>query len=128
MNNIYTELDRISTTGEDAAICTVVSTRGSAPRKAGAKMIVRSNGSISGTIGGGALEKGVIENALTVMKSMEPRLFRYDLLNQFNMCCGGTMDIFIEQVMKKNKLYIFGAGRGAGTIVADRQLVGHVHS
>jgi len=96
--------------GEDAAICTVVNTKGSAPRKVGAKMIVLLNGQISGTIGGGALEKGVIENALDVIKTIEPRLIRYDLLHQFNMCCGGTMDIFIEPVMKKNKLYIFGAG------------------
>ena len=96
--------------GEDAAICTVVNTRGSAPRKIGAKMIVLSNSQISGTIGGGALEKGVIENALAVIKNSEPKLFRYDLLHQFNMCCGGTMDIFIEPVMKKSKLYIFGAG------------------
>jgi len=110
LDNIYSELNRISASGEEAAICTVVNTKGSAPRKAGAKMIVLSDGKISGTIGGGALEKGVIENALSVINTYESKLFRYDLMNQFNMCCGGSMDIYIEPVMKKNKLYIFGAG------------------
>jgi len=110
MDNIYSELNRISVSGEEAAICTVVNTKGSVPRKTGAKMIVLAGGKTSGTIGGGALEKGVIENALSVIRTYEPKLFRYDLMNQFNMCCGGSMDIYIEPVMKKNKLYIFGSG------------------
>ena len=55
-------------------------------------------------------EKKVIENALIVIKKNEPKTFRHDLLHQHNMCCGGTIDIYIEPVMKKNILYIFGAG------------------
>ena len=45
-----------------------------------------------------------------MMKEKIPKLFRHDLLHQHNMCCGGTVEIYIEPVMKKNKLYIFGAG------------------
>jgi xanthine dehydrogenase accessory factor len=92
------------------ALCTVVNTKGSTPRKVGAKMIVFEDRSISGTIGGGELEKSVIEQAVKVIREKRPELFRHDLLHQHNMCCGGTVDIFIEPIMKKKKLYIFGAG------------------
>ncbi len=92
------------------ALCVIIGTKGSTPRKVGAKMLVTKEGKIFGSIGGGALEKKVIENALIVLKEKKPKTFRHDLLNQHNMCCGGTIDIYIEPIMKKNKLYIFGAG------------------
>lgn len=110
MKSIYEELFEIQKKGGEAALCIVVSTRGSAPRNAGAKMLVHSTGKIEGTIGGGNLEKKVIENALLVIKDKKPKLFKHDLLHQHNMCCGGTVEIYIEPIMKKNKLYIFGAG------------------
>lgn len=110
MKSIYEELCEIQKKGAEAALCIVVSTRGSAPRNAGAKMLVYENGKIDGTIGGGNLEKKVIENARQVIRDKKPKLFKHDLLHQHNMCCGGTVEIYIEPIMKKNKLYIFGAG------------------
>ncbi len=101
----------------DLAICIVVNTKGSTPRKSGAKMIVCKNGNTHGSIGGGEIEKKVIENAIEVLVKKEAKLFRHDLLHQHNMCCGGTMDIYIEPIMKKKKLYIFGAGH-TGTALA----------
>lgn len=92
------------------ALCTVVGTKGSTPRKTGAKMIVFESGEIHGTIGGGELEKSVIKNAIEQIKEGKPKIFRHDLLHQHNMCCGGAVDVFIEPIMRKNKLYIFGAG------------------
>lgn len=92
------------------ALCIVVNTKGSTPREAGAKMLVYPDGTIFGTIGGGDLEKKVIERALQVLKSRQPSTFKHDLLHQHNMCCGGSAEIYIEPIMKKNKLYIFGAG------------------
>ena len=94
----------------DVALCVVVNTRGSTPRKAGAKMLVYRDGSIFGTIGGGDLEKKVIAQALDSFKSRTSSVFKHDLLHQHNMCCGGSVEIYIEPVMKMNKLYIFGAG------------------
>ncbi len=110
MENIYDVLLEIQKGRRKAAVCTIVQTKGSAPAKTGSKMIVYEDSKIWGTIGGGSLEKKVIENAIAVMTSGKPNLFRHDLLHQHNMCCGGTVDIFIEPIMKKNKLYIFGAG------------------
>lgn len=88
----------------------IVNTKGSTPREKGAKMLVYPNGDIFGSIGGGELEKAVIADALKSLKTGRADLFRHDLLHQHNMCCGGSVDIFIEPVMEKNKLYIFGAG------------------
>lgn len=108
--NIYTEIEQIRKRGESAALCIIVNTKGSTPRKAGAKMIVLENGGIIGTIGGGNLEKKVIENALQQIKKNETQLFKHDLLHQHNMCCGGNVEIYIEPIKKMNKLYVFGAG------------------
>lgn len=110
VKEIYLKIDEARQKGIEAALCIIVSCKGSTPRKTGAKMLVYENGSIYGTIGGGNLEKKVIENALEVIRNRESKLFRHDLLHQHSMCCGGNVEIYIEPVMKKNKLYIFGAG------------------
>ena len=109
MNDLFQKINEIRNR-QNAALCTVVSTKGSTPRKTGAKMLVFPDSTIYGTIGGGELEKAVIRNALLQLQKKEPKLFRHDLLHQHGMCCGGTVEIFIEPIMKKNRLYIFGAG------------------
>ena len=108
--SFYNKIDRISQKKAKAALCIIVETKGSTPRKVGAKMIVSENRSIIGTIGGGNLEKKVIENALQQINKNEAKLFKHDLLHQHNMCCGGSVEIYIEPIQKMNKLYIFGAG------------------
>ena len=110
MKNIFDKIVEAQQRNQDIAVCTIVNTKGSTPRKIGAKMLVYGDGNIFGTIGGGEFEKKVIENASSVLKSREPELFKHDLLHQHNMCCGGSVEIYIEPIMKKNKLYIFGAG------------------
>ena len=69
MNNIFLEINNCINAGKKAALCIVVNTNGSTPRKAGAKMIVYENGDISGTIGGGELENFVIQKALESIKT-----------------------------------------------------------
>ncbi|MFQ5334796.1 MAG: XdhC family protein, partial [Flavobacteriales bacterium] len=121
MKHIYHIANEIRKRGNTFAACTIVATKGSAPLKAGAKMLVLQDASIHGTIGGGNLEKKVIENALKVIKENKPRLFHHELLRQHGMCCGGTVDIFIEPVMPNKKLYIFGAGH-VGKAIARHAL------
>lgn len=108
--NIYQEIEQIRREGSRAALCSIIHTKGSTPRKVGAKMIVLESGSIIGTIGGGNLEKEVIKNALLQIKKNEAKIFKHDLLYQHNMCCGGSVEIFIEPVEPMKRLYIFGAG------------------
>lgn len=86
--------------GEMFALATIVSTRGSTPRKAGAAMVVERNGRIWGTIGGGCGEAQVRQQALTVMDDGTNCLCQVNLLNdvaaQEGMVCGGIMEVFIQ--------------------------------
>ena len=108
--NLFEKIEEIRASVKEAALCVIVQTKGSTPRKVGAKMIVTEDGKIYGTIGGGNLEKKVIENAVGQIALNEPKLFKHDLLHQHNMCCGGSVEIYIEPIYKMKKLYIFGAG------------------
>ncbi len=100
--------------GEAAAVCTVVATKGSTPRKAGASMVVVDDGSdfgaIRGTVGGGAVEHSVRARALEVIRSGQPALVEIPLTTVLGMCCGGTMSFFIESLRQRPPLIIFGAG------------------
>lgn len=110
MRSIYEIIAGLELCGEEAALCIITETRGSTPLKAGAKMIVHRNKNISGTIGGGNLEKQVIEDAVSVMESGQPATFEHQLVRDHQMCCGGSVFVFIEPVKKRNKLIVFGAG------------------
>lgn len=82
-----------------AALATVVATRGSTPREAGARMIVYPDGSIWGTVGGGCGEAEVRRAALDVIESGRPRLLTIDLSGFFgdeHEVCGGRMEVFVE--------------------------------
>ncbi len=73
-------------------------------------MLIFEDGRIVGSIGGGNLEKKVIENAKKQIERNEPITSTHDLLHQHSMCCGGSVTIYIEPIARMNRLYIFGAG------------------
>lgn len=110
MINVYKIIEEEKHKGKASALCTIVSTKGSTPLKTGAKMLVTLDGKINGTIGGGNFEKKVIENALAVLEQKESQLFEHNLIQQHGMCCGGTIQVFIECFLPPEKLYIFGSG------------------
>ena len=101
-------------------LCTVVRTQGSTPRHAGSKMLVRADGSIVGTIGGGELESRVITEAFAVLNDGQPRLLEYNMADPTRGdpgVCGGTMEIFVEPINPKPVLVIIGGGH-VGNAVA----------
>lgn len=108
--DVLTRLQEARQAGEAVALCLVVQVRGSTPRTTGAKMLVFSDGRVAGSIGGGELERQVVADALESLRNREPSLRRHDLLHHHGMCCGGSVDIYIEPVMPKERLYVFGAG------------------
>ena len=108
--SMYDKIQEILKAGKVTALCTVVSAKGSTPLKAGAKMIVWEDGRIHGTVGGSPLEHATIRDAIQVMKEKTPRLFHHDLKTHHEMCCGGSMEIYIEPIMPPKKLFIFGGG------------------
>ncbi len=111
--------------GRACALCSVVRTSGSTPRKAGAKMVVFADGSSVDTIGGGRVEKAVIDEAVALLASASdgPRLLRYHLTRQLAMCCGGEMDIFVEPLRPPLLLVICGGGHvGTALLPVARSL------
>jgi xanthine dehydrogenase accessory factor len=109
---VYREVDRILREGGPAALCTVVRSSGSTPAKAGAKMLVRADGSTLGTIGGGCPEAEVWSLAREVMESGEARSESYRLTAEEtggSLVCGGTIEVFVEPLVVPY-LYVFGGG------------------
>ncbi len=107
--DIFEEIVAARKTNVPVVLATVIESLGSAPREEGARMLVRSDGTIVGTIGGGAIEKKIIDEALTLMNASAPKLMRYDL-KDIGMVCGGGMTVFLEPLRQLPRLVIFGAG------------------
>jgi xanthine dehydrogenase accessory factor len=115
--DIYEEIVRLRHEGRRGAVATIVNVRGSIPSFETAKMLVRDDGSIVGTIGGGCVEAEVWQAAREIMESEKARTLTFNL-NQnpkydTGLVCGGTLDIFIEPILPPASLYIFGAGHVA---------------
>jgi xanthine dehydrogenase accessory factor len=115
--DIYEEIVQLRQAGRRGAVATIVNVRGSVPSFETAKMLVRDDGSIVGTVGGGCVEAEVWQAAREVMENERPRTLTFNL-NQnpkydTGLVCGGTLDIFIEPVLPPASLYIFGAGHVA---------------
>lgn len=85
---------------KNGALATIVKTKGSTPRKAGAKMVVRPDGTAAGTICGGCVEAEVYAEALQVIETGACKLMSFHLnaeeADEMGMKCGGTMEVFIE--------------------------------
>lgn len=90
----------IKASGKNAALATIIRTKGSTPRKIGSKMIIFSSGRIEGTIGGGCGEAEVIEEAAEVIRTGIPTKYTVDLTKglfyEDGGICGGIMELFIE--------------------------------
>src|SRR5271166_2239120 len=112
--DLYEQIVKLRQEGRRGAVATIVNVRGSVPSFETAKMLVRDDGSIVGTIGGGCVEAEVWQAARDVMESEKPRTLTFDLNHDpkydTGLVCGGTLDIFIEPILPPALLYIFGAG------------------
>ncbi|MFQ5823931.1 MAG: xanthine dehydrogenase accessory protein XdhC [bacterium] len=108
--DIYREILSLQESQTPAALVTVIDCSGSTPRNVGTKMLVKSDETILGTIGGGAMEQQVIQDALEVISNRIAKRAKYKLSSDLGMYCGGAMEVFIEPIITKSNLIIFGAG------------------
>ena len=112
--DVYSELVRLRNTGQKCALATIVQVRGSIPSYESAKILVREDGSMIGTIGGGCVEAEVWEAAREVIATEKPRHLTFNLGQDAaydnGLICGGQLDVFVEPVMPVPHAYIFGAG------------------
>jgi xanthine dehydrogenase accessory factor len=126
--DLYEEIVRLRKDGRRGAVATIVNVRGSIPSFKTAKMLVRDDGSILGTIGGGCVEAEVWQAAREVMESEKPRTLTFDL-NQdpkydTGLVCGGTLEIFVEPILPPAELFIFGAGHVAASLYKVARIAG----
>ncbi|MET0554198.1 MAG: XdhC/CoxI family protein [Vicinamibacteria bacterium] len=114
MRDVLEAALRAEQDGEPAALVTVTATEGSTPQKAGAKMLVYSDGRIVGTIGGGCVEAERTWRARQAIDERRPQNASYDLTpdqaGEDGLVCGGRMQVFIEPVEGTPTLCLFGAG------------------
>lgn len=126
--DIYEEITRLRQQGRRAALATIINVRGSIPSFETAKMLVRDDGSIVGTIGGGCVEAEVWQAARDVMQSEKPQTLKFDLNHDpkydTGLVCGGTLEIFVEPVLPVSTLYIFGAGHVAWNLYKVARIAG----
>lgn len=97
--------------GDEIAIATITKAEGSSPRGVGTTMAVLSDGKIYGTIGGGPLEKHIIELSIQSMEKGRSKSFYLPLNTEgVEMICGGEVEVFIDVYKTKPKLLIAGGG------------------
>jgi xanthine dehydrogenase accessory factor len=127
--DVYEELVREREAGRGCALAVIVNAIGSIPSYETAKMLVREDGSIVGTIGGGAGEAAVIREAKEVLASGRPKLISFDLHENprmdLGMVCGGSLNVFIEAINPAPVAYLFGAGH-VGCLTAQAAKVARI--
>src|ERR1700686_5363602 len=114
MTDLFEEIARMRRGGARGALATIVHTNGSIPSYESSRMLVREDGSIAGTIGGGGVEAEVWAAAKEVMQKEAPRKMVFNLNNEAKydngLICGGTLEVFVEPILPQPMLYVFGGG------------------
>src|SRR3954452_2733695 len=135
--DIFDEIIRLRRLGQKCALATIVQVRGSIPSFESAKLLVREDGSMLGTIGGGCVEAEVWNAAREVIDTEKPKHLTFNLGQDAaydnGLICGGQLDVFVEPVMPVPRAIIFGAGHiskslskvatlaGFSTVVVDNR-------
>jgi xanthine dehydrogenase accessory factor len=119
--------------GKRAALCTIIEKKGSGPRDVGAKMAVSEDGKVVGTIGGGDLERFIVNEALKALKEGRPKKIVFSLGGEregektikTGLICGGEITMFIDVMEPKLRLILIGAGHVALPIAKIVETLGY---
>jgi xanthine dehydrogenase accessory factor len=126
--DLFEEIVRMRRAGERGALCTIVHTNGSIPSYESSRMLVREDGSIAGTIGGGCVEADVWAAAKDVIGSEQPRKMIFNLNHDAEydsgLICGGTLEIFVEPILPQPRLYLFGGGHVSSAVAQAASAAG----
>src|SRR5579862_6851883 len=112
--DVFEELVRLRSLGQKCALATIVEVRGSIPSYESAKLLVREDGSMAGTIGGGCVEAEVWNAAREVIETEKPKRLSFNLGQDAaydnGLICGGQLEVFVEPVLPVPYAFIFGGG------------------
>jgi xanthine dehydrogenase accessory factor len=126
--DVFDELVRLRALGQKCALATIVEVRGSIPSYESAKLLVREDGSMLGTIGGGCVEAEVWNAAREVLDTEKPRRLKFslgqDAAYDNGLICGGQLDVFVEPVLPVPTAFIFGAGHISKSLATVVTLAG----
>jgi xanthine dehydrogenase accessory factor len=126
--DVYEELIRLRRLGQKCALATIVGVRGSIPSYQTAKLLVREDGSMTGTVGGGCVEAEVWNAAREVIETEQPKHLTFNLGQDAaydnGLICGGQLDIFVEPIVPQPRAYIFGAGHISKSLAQIAGLAG----
>lgn len=125
--NIFSEAARLEEQNRPFALAQIVDSRGSTPRHS-AQMLVRDDGSIVGTIGGGMIERRVIDEALGAIRNKTSRMFHGRMARTGNDAvgsdCGGAMSVYISVHGQRPRLVLIGAGHVNQAVAQMATLLG----
>ncbi len=128
MNKVILTLAQTLEAKQAAALATVIEVSGASPAKVGAKLLLRADGTMSGTVGGGKLEEAVLAECRKAMADGQARIAHYALTEQgtdaIGMLCGGDARVFIEPYNPPPKLVIVGGGNIGRPLRAIGEMVG----
>jgi xanthine dehydrogenase accessory factor len=126
--DLFEEIVRLRQAGQRAALATIVHTNGSIPSYESSRMLVREDGSMAGTVGGGCVEAEVWAAAREVIRTEAPRKMVFNLNHEASydngLICGGTLEIFVEPILPQPMLYIFGGGHVSMALAAAAHTAG----
>jgi len=130
--DLFEEIVRMRRANERGALATIVHTNGSIPSYESSRMLVREDGSIAGTIGGGCVEADVWAAAKEVIQTEQPRKMTFNLNHEAaydaGLICGGTLEVFVEPILPQPLLYIFGGGHVSLAVARAAHSAGFVVS
>jgi xanthine dehydrogenase accessory factor len=115
---IYEEMIRLTRAGDPFTLATVIANSGSSPRKAGAKMLVRGDGTTLGTVGGGRVEFETVQAAVESLGDGASRTISFELSEEHGFACGGAMTVYVEPHSTAPRLVMFGAGHVGKAVAA----------
>lgn len=117
-STIYNEIQAAMKRGERIAVATVVKTIGAAPCGVGTKMLVRADGSASGSFSGARVDEQVVQEASRHLRENQSGLIHVHLdPDQAVGSCGATLELFVEVLYPEPRLIIAGAGHVAQALV-----------
>jgi xanthine dehydrogenase accessory factor len=123
--DLYGQMAQLIAEGRSFVLATVIDSGGSTPQKPGAKMVVLADGSVRGTVGGGAIEYQIVQASLEILRTATAtRVIETHLTHDLGMCCGGKMKVFLEKNEAPGRVWIFGAGHVAKELATLAKHVG----
>lgn len=110
MKKLFEEIRRLLRAGESLTLVTVIAGSGSTPRGVGARMIVRSDKTIMGTIGGGAVEYKAVQMGADVLEKKSSFTKGFKLVKgqaaDLGMICGGDVVVYFQYISPKNQAFV----------------------